>query len=285
MPYQLTIAEQPSYLHATASGTRTAESAVRFLEEAYKACVERGYSDVLLEMNLSGPSLDLGSIFGVIMQRVSDARKLRRIAYVDTMAMDPGRARFAETVAINRGVGVRLFGNLDDARQWLSGAGAEAVREGPTMACSVAIEAIDQEEALALVRELDAHLEPLYPPESRHGLDIEALRATNVRFVLARDDQGVAHGCGAVVFLPDYAELKRMFVRPQSRGRGIADAIVRFLEGQAAERGYATVRLETGIRQAEALSFYRRLGYARRGPFGSYRPDPLSVCMEKHIDG
>jgi len=122
MSYRLTIAEQATYLHATGDGTRTPENAERFLEEAYLACVERGYSDVLLEMNLSGPSLDPSSIFGVIMQRASDAKKLRRIAYVDSMATDPGKAKFAETVAVNRGVGVRLFRNLDDARQWLSGA-------------------------------------------------------------------------------------------------------------------------------------------------------------------
>jgi putative acetyltransferase len=161
----------------------------------------------------------------------------------------------------------------------------KGIRGAPTMKCRVAIEAIDQDEALALVRELDAHLEPLYPPESRHGLNIEALRAPNVLFVLARDEQGIAHGCGAILFLPEYAELKRMYVRPQSRGRGVADAIVAFLELQAEGRGYDMVRLETGIKQAEALSFYQRLGYARRGPFGNYRPDPLSVCMEKRLVG
>jgi putative acetyltransferase len=55
------------------------------------------------------------------------------------------------------------------------------------------------------------------------------------------------------------------------------------LERLAAERGYSTIRLETGIRQLEALSFYEGLGYARRGPFASYRPDPLSVFMEKQL--
>jgi putative acetyltransferase len=148
----------------------------------------------------------------------------------------------------------------------------------------VAIETVDQPEAVALIQALDAHLEPLYPPESRHGLKIEALRATNVLFVLARDEGGSAHGCGAVALLPRYAELKRMYVRPESRGRGIADSIVRFLERQAADRGYGSVLLETGVKQLAALSFYERIGFVRRGPFGSYRPDPLSIFMEKRID-
>ena len=159
------------------------------------------------------------------------------------------------------------------------------MNDAPSTSCRVAIEAVDQPEAVALIRELDAHLEPLYPPESRHGLKLEALRAPNVLFVLARDHGGAAHGCGAVALLPRYAELKRMYVRPESRGRGIADTIVRFLERQAAERGYGSVLLETGVKQLAALSFYERIGFVRRGPFGSYRPDPLSIFMEKRIDG
>jgi putative acetyltransferase len=76
-----------------------------------------------------------------------------------------------------------------------------------------------------------------------------------------------------------------MYVRPDARGQGAGDAIVAFLERLAAERGYDAVVLETGIRQSAALSFYGRLGYVRRAPFGSYRPDPLSVFMEKRIAG
>src|SRR6185503_20354912 len=72
----------------------------------------------------------------------------------------------------------------------------------------VAVETIDQPEALALVAELDAHLEPLYPPESRHGLTVDGLRAPNVYFVLARDAAGRAMGCGAVMHAEGYAELK-----------------------------------------------------------------------------
>ena len=118
--YQLTIEEGPSYLHARVVGLRNPENALRFLEEAYRACVKGGHAAVLLEMNLSGPSLDPGSIFQVISQRSGDATSLRRIAYVDA-AGNPERPKFAETVAANRGVNVRLFGDLDAAKAWLSG--------------------------------------------------------------------------------------------------------------------------------------------------------------------
>ncbi len=153
------------------------------------------------------------------------------------------------------------------------------------MKIQVQEQTIDQPDGIALVTELDAHLEPLYPPESRHGLKLDGLRAANVRFVVARDEAGHAHGCGAIMFVDGYAELKRMYTRPASRGHGVGAAVVGFLEGLARNRGYAIVRLETGVKQIEALSFYEGLGYARRGVFGHYRPDPLSICMEKRLAG
>ena len=146
----------------------------------------------------------------------------------------------------------------------------------------VAIERPDQPEAIALIDALDAYQKPLYPAESHHGIDLDALRHPDVAFVLARE--GVeAVGCGAVVFEPGWAELKRMYVRPGLRGRGIAQAILAFLESRAMERGIGVMRLETGYLQPEALRLYERAGYARRGPFGSYGPDPNSVFMEKPL--
>lgn len=153
------------------------------------------------------------------------------------------------------------------------------------MKLRVRAETVDQDEAVALVRELDTHLNALYPPESRHGLNLEALRASNVRFVIARDEAGKAHGCGAIMFKDGFAELKRMYTRPASRGHGIGAAIVAFLEQQARDKGYTIVRLETGVKQKEALSFYEGLGYARRDVFAGYKPDPLSIFMEKRLAG
>src|SRR5258707_12185228 len=106
--YHLTIEEGPSYLHASVVGPRNPENARRFLEEVYGACVKGGHAAVLLEMNLSGPSLDPGSIFRVISQRSGDATSLKRIAYVDA-AGNPERPKFAQTVAANRGGNVRLL--------------------------------------------------------------------------------------------------------------------------------------------------------------------------------
>ena len=80
---------------------------------------------------------------------------------------------------------------------------------------------------------------------------------------------------------PEFGELKRMYVRPENRGQGIAAKVLGFLESEAMARGCAMFRLETGVSQPEALSFYARAGYARRDRFGSYPDDPLSVFMQK----
>jgi putative acetyltransferase len=146
----------------------------------------------------------------------------------------------------------------------------------------VSLESPDQPEVIQLIAELDAYQDTLYPPESRHALDLASLCAPDVVFAVARDAQGRAVGCGAVVLGPQHGELKRMYVHPHSRGCGVAAELLAVLESHAVRRGCTWFVLETGPRQPEALAFYARSGYTRRERFGSYRDDPLSVFMEKH---
>jgi putative acetyltransferase len=147
----------------------------------------------------------------------------------------------------------------------------------------VAIERPDQPEAIALVDALDAYQKPLYPAESHHGIDIAALLQPRVVFAVARTADGEAVGCGAFVAEGDWAELKRMYVLPAQRGQGVARAVLAFLEAEALRRGIGLMRLETGNLQPQALRFYERAGYLRRGPFGDYDDDPHSVFMEKPL--
>ena len=147
----------------------------------------------------------------------------------------------------------------------------------------IALERPDQPEVVRLIAELDAYQGVLYPPESNHGIDIAALGELNVLFAVARDAGGEAIACGAVVMEPAFGELKRMYVRPRLRGRGIARALLAFLEMEAVDKGCRLLVLETGVRQAEALGFYASSGYARRGPFANYADAPLSVFMQKHF--
>ena len=81
--------------------------------------MERACAAALLEMKLTGPSLDAGSIFRVISQSSPEGTKLRRIAYVEASIADPSKAQFAESVAVNRGVNVRLFPDVAAAARWL----------------------------------------------------------------------------------------------------------------------------------------------------------------------
>jgi putative acetyltransferase len=145
----------------------------------------------------------------------------------------------------------------------------------------ISLESPAQPDVIQLIDDLDAYQKPLYPPESHHGIDIAALSAPNVLFAVARDHEGKAVGCGAIVMGPEFGELKRMFVRPENRGQGIAARVLDFLESEAAAKGCTTFMLETGPRQPEAIALYARSGYLPRGPFGSYGPDPFSVFMQK----
>jgi len=117
--YQLTIEERPTHVYARVEGDLTAANALRFLEEAYAACVRAGRSLLLLDMQLHGPDLNTTNVYDVISQRVADGSKLRKIAYVPFQRDDRSMAHFAETVAINRGVNVRLFESVAAAERWL----------------------------------------------------------------------------------------------------------------------------------------------------------------------
>jgi putative acetyltransferase len=150
-------------------------------------------------------------------------------------------------------------------------------------AVAIAQEPPDQPDVHALLRQSDTYFASPYPAASNHLVDIAALSEPNVRFVVARRD-GDAVGCGALVLGADgEAELKRMFVAPEARGLKLGSRILDALEAAATAEGVRVLRLETGMRQPEALALYRRRGYTERGPFGAYARDPLSTFFEKWI--
>jgi len=139
----------------------------------------------------------------------------------------------------------------------------------------------------ALIGELDAELNIAYAPENRHGLNIDRIFQPNVMFFIARAD-GKPAGCGGVAFDHGLAEVKRMYVRPSARGRGVAQAILGRLVEEARLRGVNRIALETGDTQHAAMRFYERAGFARCGVFGVYATMPpnaiqRSVFFEKAI--
>jgi GNAT superfamily N-acetyltransferase len=107
--------------------------------------------------------------------------------------------------------------------------------------------------------------EPGTPPSSA---DISVV-------LVARDDDGVPLGCGALRHLGGgTAEVKRMYVAPPGRGRGTGKLVLAGLEQAARERGWTTLRLETGPRQPEAMGLYLSAGYRPIAAFGDYAGAP-----------
>jgi putative acetyltransferase len=123
----------------------------------------------------------------------------------------------------------------------------------------------------------------LYPAESNHHLPLEALRAADVRFFVGRDNAGRPLATGAIVLHGDWVEIKRMWVVASARGRGLSKAILTRLLAEAKSHGASLARLETGVVSHAALALYRGAGFAEREPFADYKPDPLSVFMEKRL--
>lgn len=141
--------------------------------------------------------------------------------------------------------------------------------------------------AQALLAQSDAHMAALYPAESNHPASAQALMQPNVLFLGCWVDGALA-ACGAVRTERDegggsYGEIKRVFVAEQQRGKGLSRALMQRLHAHLVAQGIAVARLETGVRQPEAIGLYTSLGYARRGPFGGYASDPLSLFMEKRL--
>lgn len=142
----------------------------------------------------------------------------------------------------------------------------------------------DQPDVIALIEALDAYANALYPPESNHLLDIASLSAPEVTFLVVRDGRA-AVGCGAVLRdARGWGEVKRMYVRPDQRGRGVGRGVLSEIEAVARDAGLPLLRLETGIHNTEALGLYRRAGFVECAAFGNYAPDPLSVFMEKRVE-
>ncbi|OLP60085.1 GNAT family N-acetyltransferase [Xaviernesmea oryzae] len=153
------------------------------------------------------------------------------------------------------------------------------------MTVEIAQEPPRQQEIEALLALSDAYAAALYPAESNHMVDLASLEKPEVRFLVARH-QGRIVGCCAMVAAGDgTAEIKRMFVHETARGLKIGRRLLDRLVADAQAAGLVALRLETGIYQPEAIALYRSAGFVDIEPFGNYRPDPLSLFMERRLVG
>jgi putative acetyltransferase len=145
-------------------------------------------------------------------------------------------------------------------------------------------EPLDSPVALELIAALNEELSRDYPPAQRfHSLAADEVAEGSGAFLVAWLDSAPA-GCGAVRLIsPGVAELKRMYVVPAVRGRGVSRAILSELETRAGALGATRVVLETGDKADAALSLYESTGYLRIPCFGAYAASPTSICFEKRI--
>jgi putative acetyltransferase len=148
---------------------------------------------------------------------------------------------------------------------------------------SITAESFDSADARRLVAALDAGFSDLYLPEQRFGPNLKAAHLEKGRgiFLVARDGDR-AIGCGAVrLDDPMTAEVKRMYVEPDYRGRGVGKAVLDRLEQAARELGAHRLVLETGVYQEAAIALYCHAGFTRIDCWGEYASSATSVCMEK----
>jgi putative acetyltransferase len=140
-----------------------------------------------------------------------------------------------------------------------------------------------QEGVIRLLELSNAYAASLYPAESNHMLPLEDLERPEVSFFVARRGDEIL-GCASVVRSADgTGEIKRMFVDEAARGLRLGKQLLDTLEAEAAAYDLHVLRLETGIYQPEAIGLYRKAGYVEIQAFGSYKPDPLSLFMEKRL--
>lgn len=120
MSYVLTVTQKPQYLHAIVTGQNSRENVERYLEDILQECISRGYSRLLIEERLDGPRIGVADVFQIVSEQSVTARgNFKAIAYVDVNASGD-LMQFAETVAVNRGVPVKVLATVSAAEKWLS---------------------------------------------------------------------------------------------------------------------------------------------------------------------
>jgi hypothetical protein len=120
MDYQFTAQRKDTYLHAIGSGVHSATNMRRFLADVHRLVLAEGWRAVLVEMRFEGPSLDLGSIYSILVENRERAALVDHIAYVDTNVQHlPERTEFVELAASKLGMKGRICRSVAEAEQWL----------------------------------------------------------------------------------------------------------------------------------------------------------------------
>ncbi len=153
------------------------------------------------------------------------------------------------------------------------------------MALVLLAEPLDGARARGLVEALVRDLQVRYEDDGAAGTALlpASFAPPHGAFLVALLD-GVPAGCGGVRRRSgSTGEVKRMYVAPSARGRGVARALLAGLEEAAGGLGLDRLVLETGLRQPEAVALYASSGWTRVSPYGEWADSPLSVCFGKDL--
>ncbi|WP_298223780.1 GNAT family N-acetyltransferase [Flavobacterium sp.] len=141
----------------------------------------------------------------------------------------------------------------------------------------------DNTDFQTLVKELDLDLQ--IRDGAEHGFYAQFNSIAMLKHVIVAYDGTLAVGCGAIKpYDESTMEVKRMFVLPEERGKGIASIVLKELELWAQELGYQKCLLETGTKQPEAIALYKKNQYQIIPNFGQYAGVENSVCFEKQLE-
>lgn len=144
-------------------------------------------------------------------------------------------------------------------------------------------EPLDGPAGTALLDELDAELTARYRGEEAVDAHTAQFAPPGGRFAVVYVDAQPQACAGFRRIDAETAELKRMYVRPGGRRRGLARRLLAALEAAAAEAGYRTMWLETGAPQPEARTLYESAGYTPVAPFGQFAGEALQRCYGKTL--
>ena len=129
MSFELTFEDRDNYLYAHVTGRNSAENVVAYMHRVREECAKRDCHSILIDENLEGPRLDMMAIFALVTGGTPEALGFfDAIAYVDAQ-QDFEAVKFAETVALNRGIPVAAFGSVEDAENWISKRPKEGIGE------------------------------------------------------------------------------------------------------------------------------------------------------------
>ena len=145
---------------------------------------------------------------------------------------------------------------------------------------SISSESIHTPDAAMLLSELSSALVCITGCSGNASFDLDDMTDSRSCFAVARDDNGIMLGCGAIrPFDTITAEMKRVYAR--DKNSGVGKKVVQFLEQRAVELGYSRIILETRIVNEKAVSFYLRNGYTIIQNYGKYADHEEAVCFEK----